>query len=135
MGFRFRRLPFTCRKLCVDTLASPLTRLLNLSMATGQFPSYWKHSDVFPVHEKGCMLIVSNCRNITALSAAPELPSSFSGRFQSGSWFQSRCIIGRHSFGLPPPFRGILSDVFWGMWTIEMLFPDDTFSFFWSRPS
>lgn len=66
-------IPSLVLKRCVDSLASPLASIFNLSLSTGIFPNCWKESYVFPVFKKGCKRLVSNYRGIAALSATSKL--------------------------------------------------------------
>lgn len=72
-GFGPDGIPSLVLKRCMDTLATPLATVFNLSMATGVFPKCWKQSFVFPVFKKGCKRTVSNYRGIAALSATSKL--------------------------------------------------------------
>ncbi|XP_055645479.1 uncharacterized protein LOC129782017 [Toxorhynchites rutilus septentrionalis] len=66
-------IPSLVLKRCLIALATPLANTFNLSLRSGDFPSCWKESYVFPIHKKGCKRTVSNYRGIVALSATSKL--------------------------------------------------------------
>ncbi|XP_055622344.1 uncharacterized protein LOC129765922 [Toxorhynchites rutilus septentrionalis] len=66
-------IPSLVLKRCLIALATPLANTFNLSLRSGDFPSCWKESYVFPIHKKGCKRTVSNYRGIAALSATSKL--------------------------------------------------------------
>ena len=54
-------------KECASTLAKPLTKLLNESLASGIFPEEWKRSSVSPIFKKGARSDIENYRCIAKL--------------------------------------------------------------------
>ncbi len=54
-------------KDCAVLFATPLTRLFNLCIQTGQFPYTWKKARICPVHKDGDISDVSNYRPISIL--------------------------------------------------------------------
>ena len=66
-------IPALVLKKCCDSLAGPLSKLFNISLRSGIFPSCWKKSYVFPVHKKGSKRDVRNYRGISALCAVSKL--------------------------------------------------------------
>lgn len=66
-------IPSLVLKRCAETIASPLARVFNLSLASGVFPNCWKQSYVFPVFKKGSKQLVSNYRGKAALSVTSKL--------------------------------------------------------------
>lgn len=66
-------IPAVVLKKCCDSLAEPLSKLFNISLRSGVFPSCWKKSYVFPVHKKGSKRDVRNYRGISALCAVSKL--------------------------------------------------------------
>ena len=55
-------------KSTADSIASPLCKLFNRSLATGQFPDEWKEANVSPVFKKNDRQSVKNYRPISLLS-------------------------------------------------------------------
>lgn len=72
-GFGPDCIPSVLLKKCSDSLAAPLAAIFNLSITSGEYPTCWKDSFVFPVHKKGDKRNVSNYRGIAALSATSKL--------------------------------------------------------------
>ena len=54
-------------------LASPLTRLFNQSLASGQFPEKWKDANLTPVYKSGAKNLFSNYRGIALLSVVSKV--------------------------------------------------------------
>ena len=52
---------------CASQLAFPLSRLYNLSLTSGNFPSLWKFANVTPVHKKDAKCELTNYRPISIL--------------------------------------------------------------------
>ena len=55
-------------KSTAESLAMPLSKLFNLSLSQGKFPSQWKQANVSPIHKKDNRQHVSNYRPISLLS-------------------------------------------------------------------
>ena len=62
------RIPSIIFKLCSESLARPITMLINLSLFSGTLPSFWKQSIVIPLLKKGDKHQVSNYRPISLSS-------------------------------------------------------------------
>lgn len=58
---------------CAETLAFPLTRIYNVSLSTGIFPTEWKMAKVVPIHKSGDAELVGNYRPISILSSFAKL--------------------------------------------------------------
>lgn len=53
---------------CADTLAEPLTIILNRSFREGVVPTAWKLADIVPIHKKGSKIPVEHYRPISVLN-------------------------------------------------------------------
>ena len=53
---------------CRETILSPLTHIINLSIKQGYFPKAWKIGKTIPLHKKNSKLIAANYRPISLLS-------------------------------------------------------------------
>ena len=62
------KIPQKMLKSLAFELSYPLTRLFNLSYATGTVPQIWKDAIVVPVHKKGSKCVVGNYRPISLTS-------------------------------------------------------------------
>ena len=54
-------------KLCINSVAHPLTLIFQNSMAAGTFPTQWKRANIVPIHKKNDKQIVSNYRPVSLL--------------------------------------------------------------------
>ena len=54
-------------KATIDTTVSTITKLFNMSIRTGTFPSCWKTARVVPIPKKGCRTNPANYRPISIL--------------------------------------------------------------------
>ena len=54
-------------KLCINSVAHPLTLIFQNSMAAGTFPTQWKRGNIVPIHKKNDKQIVSNYRPVSVL--------------------------------------------------------------------
>ena len=54
-------------KLCINTVALPLTLFFQNSVAAGTFPTQWKRANIVPIHKKNDKQIVSNYRPVSLL--------------------------------------------------------------------
>ena len=53
---------------CRETILSPLTHIINLSIKQGYFPKAWKIGKTIPLHKKNSKLMAANYRPISLLS-------------------------------------------------------------------
>ena len=60
-------------KRCSESLAEPITILINKSLHDGVFPCEWKHAHVTPVFKKGDRQIIKNYRPISLLSSTSKI--------------------------------------------------------------
>jgi hypothetical protein len=60
-------------RLGATALATPLTRILNLSLSSGIFPDEWKTAKVVPIHKKGSLQDRGNFRPVSILSTLSKL--------------------------------------------------------------
>lgn len=63
-------------KIAADLIATPVTYLINLSLATNQVPAIWKSANVFPLHKGGDPANINNYRPISKLSVLTKLMES-----------------------------------------------------------
>ena len=54
-------------KICDKSLVKPLFNILQFSLETGNFPSYWKRGNIVPVHKKGNKDLINNYRPVSLL--------------------------------------------------------------------
>ncbi len=67
-------LPTHLLKECIDIVLPLLTKMINLSLQTGEFPSEWKLALVLPIIKKfGLELILNNFRPVSNLSFVSKL--------------------------------------------------------------
>ena len=57
----------TMIKLCINSVAHPLTLIIQNFMAAGTFPTQWKRANIVPIHKKNDKQIVSNYRPVSLL--------------------------------------------------------------------
>ena len=66
-------------RLCLEgehlapTIASPLTRIINISLSEGVVPQEWKRARVTPLFKKGVATDMDNYRPISVLPAASKV--------------------------------------------------------------
>lgn len=58
---------------CAEFFAVPLTRIFNMSIRYGYFPSIWKKSFIIPFYKSGTKSDIINYRGIAKLSIIPKL--------------------------------------------------------------
>ena len=56
-----------------DVLLSPITRIFNVCLSNGLFPSRWSEGLIVPLYKKGDVNVASNYRGITLLSVFGKL--------------------------------------------------------------
>ena len=56
-----------------DVLLSPITRIFNVCLSNGLFPSRWSEGLIVPLYKKGDVNVPSNYRGITLLSVFGKL--------------------------------------------------------------
>ena len=66
-------IPTPILKLTCETIAKPLTNIINNSFQNGIFPDFFKIAQVIPIYKKGCKLDRSNYRPISLLSNISKL--------------------------------------------------------------
>ena len=59
-----------CLILGLETLAAPLTEIINASISTGTVPEQWKEAIVVPILKKGDSKDLKNYRPVSCLAAA-----------------------------------------------------------------
>lgn len=64
--------PFILKKLASE-FCDPLTRIFNLSLSSGVFPSAWKSSFLFPIFKSGNRSDIANYRGVCNQSAIPKI--------------------------------------------------------------
>ena len=81
-------------KQCVDNYVTPLTHIINLSIAQGYFPDEWKLAKVIPIFKDGDPQDIQNYRPISVL---PFLSKVFEKLFHTtslNSWiYMTFCMI------------------------------------------
>lgn len=66
-------IPSAILKKCGQSLAYPLTCIINLSLRLSKFPDRWKESYMFPAFKSGDKRNVANYRGVTSLCAGSKL--------------------------------------------------------------
>ncbi|XP_055614987.1 uncharacterized protein LOC129761295 [Toxorhynchites rutilus septentrionalis] len=66
-------IPSCILKNCSSEFIIPLSKLFNISIQQGVFPTRWKYSFMFPVYKKGDKQNVVNYRGITSLNACSKI--------------------------------------------------------------
>ena len=65
--------PSSILRVCCNELYAPLTKIFNLSLVLGYFPSFWKTSFIIPLFKSGNRRNVENYRGIAKLGTIPKL--------------------------------------------------------------
>ena len=60
-------------KLCAVEIANSITKLINFSLSSGEFPNQWKSSKIIPIHKSGDKNSPSNFRPISILSCVSKI--------------------------------------------------------------
>ena len=60
-------------KMAGQTIVPSLTRLIKLSLRTGEVPKKWKEANVIPLHKKGARDQINNYRPVSLLPAASKI--------------------------------------------------------------
>ena len=61
-------------KLCTALISKPVHILFNNSVVINEyFPNEWKKANVIPVHKKGDMQIIKNCRPVSLLPISSKI--------------------------------------------------------------
>ena len=85
-------------KSCSALLAYPLTAIMQKSLLTGSFPSYWSESLVVPIYKRGPRSVASNYR---AVSLTP-VPCKVMERILVShivEYLESNSLLSPHQFG------------------------------------
>ena len=54
-------------KLCINSVADPLTLIFQNSMAAGTFATQWKRANIVSIQKRNDKQIVSNCQSVSLL--------------------------------------------------------------------
>jgi len=63
----YDEIPECVAKQCAKLIQGPLTHIYNMSLNSGTFPEIFKVTRVKPLHKKGDIYIIENCRPISIL--------------------------------------------------------------------
>ncbi|KAL9917892.1 uncharacterized protein ACN427_000469 [Glossina fuscipes fuscipes] len=66
-------IPSCVLKSCAVELCGVISKIFNMSLCSGVFPSCWKSSFLIPIHKSGSRQFVENYRGIAKLSVLPKL--------------------------------------------------------------
>ena len=88
-------------KLCINSVAHPLTLIFQNSMAAGTFPTQWKRANIVPIHKKNDKQIVSNYRPVSLLSICSKIFEKliFNELFK---FFEDDNLLSKHQSGFRP---------------------------------
>ncbi|CAB3985676.1 Hypothetical predicted protein [Paramuricea clavata] len=90
-------IPSKLLKECSNAIATPLTRLFNESLSTGEFPSQWKDANLVPIHKTGRKSQATNYRGISLLEQLSKI-------FEKGvynvvfEFFSNKITTSQHGF-------------------------------------
>ena len=82
-------------------ILSSITRLINMSFASGVFPNDWKYAKVFPLFKKGDINFVGNFRPISILPAVSKLIERIVHQ-QLYDYLVNNSILSKSQFGFRP---------------------------------
>ena len=87
----------------IESLAVPLTSIINVSIKNGKFPSTWKEALITPVLKSGSKEILNNYRPVSCLNAASKLLEKIVcnqlTEFFEGNNLENMCEIPDHTPG------------------------------------
>ena len=88
-------------KLCINSVAHPLTLIFQNSMAAGTFPTQWKRANIVPIHKKNDKQIVSNYRPVSLLPICSKIFEKiiFNELFK---YFEDNNLLSKHQSGFHP---------------------------------
>ena len=66
-SYGYDEISVTILKESSPFISSPLTKIFNQSLSTGNFPEYLKYSDIKPIYKNGAKNIMFNYRPISLL--------------------------------------------------------------------
>jgi hypothetical protein len=72
-SFGYDEIPIKILKSSSYYISSPLTYIINRSLATGIFPDQLKFSEIILIYKKGDKNLISNCRPISILTASSQI--------------------------------------------------------------
>jgi hypothetical protein len=68
-SYGYDEIPVKILKNCLHFITSPLTYIINRSLATGTFPDRLKFSEIKPIYKKGDKNLISNYRPTSLLTS------------------------------------------------------------------
>ena len=92
------KLPNAMYKAAVNTISKPLSKLINLSLATSTFPSLYKHSFIIPLFKSGCRSNINNYRPISLLATTSKIIEKLIN-IQILEYFNSNSLFSKYQFG------------------------------------
>jgi hypothetical protein len=69
MDYGYDEIPVKILKSCTHFITSPLTYIINRSLATGTYPDRLKFSEIKPIYKNGDKNLISNYRPISLLTS------------------------------------------------------------------
>ena len=85
-------------KAAAPAIAEPLTRIFNMSIASGKFPMEWKAARLTPIFKKGQRSMLDNYRPISILPVISKLMERILYE-QMCDYFKKQNILSEHQFG------------------------------------
>ena len=88
-------------KLCTNSVAHPLTLIIQNSMAAGTFATQWKGAIIPPIRKKNGKQIVLNYRPVSLLPICSKIFEKliFNGLFK---FFEDKNLLSKHQSGFRP---------------------------------
>ena len=91
-------IPPSVLKDAANVLAKPLTRIINLSLQTGVFPTDWKVSKITPIHKSNAIDCIENYRPISVIPSISKIIERVT-HSQLSEYLESNNLISDCQFG------------------------------------
>ena len=85
-------------KLCTNSVAHPLTLIIQNSLSAGTFTTQWKKANIVPIHKKNDKQVVSNCRPVCLLPICSKIFEKFIFN-EVLKFFEDKNLLLKHDSG------------------------------------